>query len=294
MEIGLCFPYTQPSLSREVVLEWFRRVDEGPFSSLSCGERMVGSSVEMGATLAAAAAVTQRVRIIPTLYVLPMHSAIWVAKHAATLDMISGGRVTITVGVGGREHDYRCMERERVNVHARMDAQVAEIRRIWAGEPPFEGGEPVGPTPVQAGGPPILAGVMGPRATRRAAAWADGVYSWSGNGEAQEIAHQLQQVREAWQAEGRSGAPRHVAGFWYSLAPDAQTRLSNYVYKYVALMGDEVASAMAKSVNRADPDAVREALDRYEELGVEECLLNSATADLAEIDGLLEVLEKRG
>ena len=58
MEIGLCFPYTQPSLSRESVLEWFRRVDEGPFSSLSCGERMVGPCVEMGATLAAAAAVT--------------------------------------------------------------------------------------------------------------------------------------------------------------------------------------------------------------------------------------------
>jgi len=179
-------------------------------------------------------------------------------------------------------------------VHARMDAQVAEIRRIWAGEPPFAGGDPVGPTPVQAGGPPILAGVMGPRATRRAAAWADGVYSWSGNGEAQEIGQQLQQVRAAWQAEDRSSAPRHVAGFWYSLAPDAQTRLSDYVYKYVALMGDEVARAMAKSVNRSQPDLVREALDGYEELGVEECLLNSATADPAEIEGLLEVLEKRG
>jgi len=294
VEIGLCFPYTQPSLSRDVALDWFRRVDEGPFSSLSCGERMVGSSVDMGATLAAAAAVTRRVRIIPTLYVLPMHSAIWVAKHAATLDMISGGRVTITVGVGGREQDYRCMERERVAVHARMDAQVAEIRRIWAGEPPFEGADPVGPQTVQSGGPPILAGVMGPLATRRAAVWADGVYSWSGNGEASEIGQQIQQVREAWQAEARSRPPRHVAGFWYSLAPDAQSRLSNYVYKYVALMGDAVASAMAKSVNRSTPDAVREALDRYEELGVEECLLNSATADLAEIDGLLEVIEKRG
>jgi len=248
----------------------------------------------MSATLAAAAAVTQRVRIIPTLYVLPMHSAIWVAKHAATLDLLSGGRVSITVGVGGREHDYRCMEREHVGVHARMDAQVAEIRRIWAGEPPFDGGDPVGPKPVQSGGPPILAGVMGPRATRRAAVWADGVYSWSGNGEVEEIARQFQQVREAWQEAGRSSAPRQIAGFWYSLASDAQTRLSAYVYKYTALMGEEVSSAMAKSVNRSSQDAVREALDRYEEIGVEECLLNSATADLAEIEGLLEVIQKRG
>lgn len=90
MKIGLCFPYTQDDLTRDVTLEWFRRVDEGPFSALSCGERMVGSSVDMMALMAAAAAVTKRVKIVPTLYVLPMHPALKVAKHAATLDMISG------------------------------------------------------------------------------------------------------------------------------------------------------------------------------------------------------------
>ena len=164
MKIGLCFPYTQENLSREVILDWFRRVDEGPFSTISCGERLVGPSVDMMALLPAAAAVTERVRIVPTLYVLPMHSAIKVAKHAATLDLISGGRTTITVGVGGRVHDYMCMEKEPVDRHARMDEQVAQIRRIWAGEAPFEGVEPVGPQLVQPGGPPILAGVMGPKA----------------------------------------------------------------------------------------------------------------------------------
>ena len=88
MKIGLCFPYTQEGLTRETMLEWFRRIDEGPFSTLSCGERMIGSSVDMMATLAAAAAVTKRVRIVPTLYVLPMHPAIKVAKHAATLYVV--------------------------------------------------------------------------------------------------------------------------------------------------------------------------------------------------------------
>ena len=105
MKIGFCFPYTQEDMSRETMLEWFRRIDEGPFSTISCGERIVGPSVDMMALLAAAAAVTHRVRIVPTLYVLPMHSAIKVAKHAATLDLISNGRTTITVGVGGRVHD---------------------------------------------------------------------------------------------------------------------------------------------------------------------------------------------
>jgi alkanesulfonate monooxygenase SsuD/methylene tetrahydromethanopterin reductase-like flavin-dependent oxidoreductase (luciferase family) len=294
MKIGLCFPYTQPSMDRATMLEWFRRVEEGPFSGLSCGERIIGTSVDMGTTLAAAAAVTERIRIVPTLYVLPMHPAVWVAKHAATLDLISGGRVTITVGVGGRPHDYRCMEREPVRTHQRMDEQVAQIRAIWRGELPFEGTEAVGPTPVQPGGPPILAGVMGPKATERAAKWADGVYSWSGHADRDDMAGQLARVRAAWDAAGRSEAPQHMAGFWYSLAPDAPKRLHDYVYKYLRIAGDELATAMAKMQTRSNADAVREALDGYEELGVEECMLNSATADLAEIDGLLEVIEKRG
>ena len=294
MKIGLCLPYTDEGLSRESMLEWFRRVDEGPFSAISCGERIVGSSVDMMATLAAAAAVTKRVRIVPTLYVLPMHPAIKVAKHAATLDLISGGRTSITVGIGGRVHDYMCMEKEPVRRHAKMDAQVAEIRRIWAGEIPFEGAEAVGPRLVQPGGPPILAGVMGPKAIARAARWADGFYSWSGNGDAREMKRQQTTITSAWANAGREAPPERIAGFWYSLAPNADEKLKTYVYKYIKVMGEGPARAMASSVDRSSPDAVRASLDAYEALGVEECWLSSATAEAAEIDHLLEVLEKRG
>jgi alkanesulfonate monooxygenase SsuD/methylene tetrahydromethanopterin reductase-like flavin-dependent oxidoreductase (luciferase family) len=294
MKVGLCFPYTQEDLSREVMLDWFRRIDEGPFSTISCGERLVGPSVDMMALLPAAAAVTERVRIVPTLYVLPMHSAIKVAKHAATLDLISGGRTTITVGVGGRVHDYMCMEKEPVRRQARMAEQVAQIRRIWAGEIPFEGAEPVGPRLVQPGGPPILAGVMGPNAIKLAADWADGVYSWSGNGVAKEMEEQQARVVSAWEEAGREEPPERVAGFWYSLAPNADEKLKAYVYKYIKVIGEAPARAMARAVDRSSPDAVRASLDAYEELGVEECWLNSATAETAEIDNLLEVIEQRG
>jgi alkanesulfonate monooxygenase SsuD/methylene tetrahydromethanopterin reductase-like flavin-dependent oxidoreductase (luciferase family) len=55
-----------------------------------------------------------------------------------------------------------------------MDEQVAEMRRIWSQEPPFEGADPVGPPPVQPGGPPILLGSMTPAGIQRAARIADG------------------------------------------------------------------------------------------------------------------------
>lgn len=294
MKIGLCFPYTQETLDRDLTLAWLRRVDEGPFSTISCGERMIGPSVDMMALVAAAAAVTQRVRIVPTLYVLPMHPAIKVAKHAATVDMISGGRTSITVGIGGRVHDYLCMEKEPVNRYAKMDEQVAQIRRIWAGEIPFDGAEPIGPALVQPKGPPILAGVMGPKSTARAAKWADGVYSWSGNGVPEEMKVQQERVVAEWEKAGRDTPPERVAGFWCCSVKDADEKLKAYVFKYLKVIGEKPARAIAAMCDRSTPDAIRASLDAYEALGVEECWLNTATAELAEIDGIEEIIAKRG
>ena len=103
MRFGICLPYMERDYDRATILAWCRRADAGPFYSLSCGERITGYTFEMRVLLAAAAAVTERVRIVPSLYVLPMHSAVWAAKEIATLDVLSEGRVTMTVGVGGRE-----------------------------------------------------------------------------------------------------------------------------------------------------------------------------------------------
>jgi alkanesulfonate monooxygenase SsuD/methylene tetrahydromethanopterin reductase-like flavin-dependent oxidoreductase (luciferase family) len=271
-------------LDRERLLGWCRAIDTGPFSSISCGERITAYTIEMRTMLGAAAAVTERVRIVPTLYVLPMHNAVWAAKEIATLDLLTNGRVTVTVGVGGRPNDYRAVDASFARRHQRMDEQVAQMRSIWAGEPPFPGADPVGPTPVQPGGPPILAGVMGPKATRRAAEWAQGVYVFSGNGQKDEIARSLEMVERAWQDAGRSEPPRKVAGFWYSLAPNGKERLQEYVFEYLKTFGEEGARAMAKQMDRATPDAVRESLDAMRELGCDECYLVPATSELAEVE----------
>ena len=294
MEVGICMPYMERDYSRATTLEWCRRIDAGPFSSLSCGERITGPTVDLATTLAAAAAVTSRVRIVPTLYVLPLHDAVKAAKEIATLDVLSGGRVAVTVGVGGRPNDYRAVGAPFERRHARMDEQVAAMRRIWRGEPPFEGADPVGPAPVQAGGPPVHAGVLGPKATARAARWADGVYVWSGNGEKSEIARLLAQTERAWEAAKRDRPPRRIGGFWYSLASgDALAKLRSYVFDYVAYFGETPARAMAAQMNRATPDAVRAALDDLAAAGCDEVFLVPATAELAEVERAAEIVAQR-
>ena len=294
MEVGVCLPYMKQGLSRETLLGFARAVEAGPFASLSCGERITGPTVDLGLTVAAAAAVTTRVRIVPTLYVLPLHDAVKAAKEIATLDVLSGGRAAVTVGVGGRPLDYRAVSAPFERRHARMDEQVARMRAIWRGEPPCEGADAVGPAPVQAGGPPIYAGVMGPKATARAARWADGVYLWSGNGVKGEIAHLLVQTERAWDAAKRSAPPRRIGGFWYSLAPrDPLAKLQSYVYDYVSYFGDAPARAMSNLMDRATPDAVRQSLDDLEAAGCDEVFLVPATAELAEVERAAEIVAKR-
>ena len=160
---------------RADTLAWCRGIDEGPWSSLAVPERITFPSHSMIVELAAAAALTERVRIWTTIVVLPAHNEVEVAKQTASVDRLSDGRLTLGVGVGGREDDYRAIGGTFARRWSRMDEQVATMRRIWAGEPPFPGADPVGPPPVQAGGPPLIAGALGPKAIGRAARWAAGV-----------------------------------------------------------------------------------------------------------------------
>ncbi len=281
-------------ISRQDYLAWFRAVDEGPFHSISCGERIHGPSYDMRVVLAAAAAATERVEITPTLYVLPMHSATRVAKEIATLDIISGGRVRqVAVGYGGREKDYEAVGARFRGRYGRMDQQVEQMRRVWRGEEIVPGGGSIGPQPVTPGGPRILAGALGPKSIARCSRWADGLYAWSGNGERHELEGAFKLAQQAWEASGRDAPPYRLGGFWYTLAENGQQKLYDYVYDYLAIAGPEIARMMAESVSRSTPDSLREALDNAEAAGCEELFLVPVTAELCEVEDLVAIINSR-
>jgi alkanesulfonate monooxygenase SsuD/methylene tetrahydromethanopterin reductase-like flavin-dependent oxidoreductase (luciferase family) len=281
-------------LTREDYLAWFKRVDEGPFHSISCGERVHGPSFDMRVILSAAAAVTTRVEITPTLYVLPMHSATRVAKEVATLDIMSGARVKqMVVGYGGREQDYAALGASFKGRYSRMDRQIDEMRRVWAQQEMIEGAGPIGPAPTNPQGPRILAGAMGPKSIERCAQWADGLYAWSGNAEKTELQNTFSMADAAWERAGRVDKPYRLGGFWYTLADNGQQKLYDYVYEYLAIAGHEIATMMAESVHRSSADAVLQALDNAEASACEEVFMVPATSELAEIDKLCELLQTR-
>ncbi|MBI4518733.1 MAG: LLM class flavin-dependent oxidoreductase [Deltaproteobacteria bacterium] len=290
MRIGMNLPVMVPGLDRRTILEWARRIDAGPYASLAAGERINFPNPEVMVTMAAAAAVTERVRLAFTVIVLPMHSPVLIAKQVATLDVISAGRVTLGLGVGARVDDYQAVgapfEAQRLK---RMEEQIALMRRVWAGEVMVEGARPVEPLPVQPGGPEVLAGALAPQSIRRAARWADGICGFSFGPSADEVSFAYDTARRAWQQAGRT-PPRLVMSFWFALGPRARAQLDDYLARYLGFLGDEAARALAPTVQTASPAALRDAARRLADLGTDELILVPTTADPDEVNRVADIL----
>jgi alkanesulfonate monooxygenase SsuD/methylene tetrahydromethanopterin reductase-like flavin-dependent oxidoreductase (luciferase family) len=291
MQIAMTLP-TMLAHGRTESLAWCRAIDEGPWSSLAVPERVTFPSHSWTVELAAAAALTERVRLWTTIVVLPAHPEVPVAKDLASVDRLSDGRLTVGVGVGGREHDYLALGASFARRWQRMDDQVAAMRRVWTGDPPFDGADPVGPPPVQPGGPPLVAGVMGPKALARAARWADGVDDASTitsvDGDA--AARRFAEIRDAWRAAGRTEAPHISASLWYALGDGARDRLRSYAYDYLRIFGDDMARAMSESTTADSAEALSEAVDLLRAAGCDELFLVPTTADPKELDRTRDAL----
>jgi alkanesulfonate monooxygenase SsuD/methylene tetrahydromethanopterin reductase-like flavin-dependent oxidoreductase (luciferase family) len=289
MKIGMTLPSMVPDLNREQLLAWMRGIDAGPWSSLACGERLAFPNPEMMVSLAGAAAVTERVRIAFTVVVLPLHRTLLMAKQLATLDVLSGGRVSVAVGVGGREEDYKAAEAPFEKRMSRMEKQVAQLRQAWAGEVVLEGVNPIGPKPVQPGGPEILAGSLFPKSIRRVSRWADGISGFSFAPDPSEIGTAFDVAREAWRANGRP-APRLVSSFWYALGPNAREQMDVYVQRYLNFFGPDAAKSVAAMCTAVSPDALRDAVRRIADLGTDELILVPTTGDPEELRRTADVL----
>src|SRR5438876_4457641 len=106
MRVGIGLPNGVPGTQGQLIIEWARRVDEGPFSSLGVVDRLVYDSYEPLTTLAAVASITRRVRLATTIVIGPLHNNTLLAKATASIDALSGGRLVLGLAVGARKEDY--------------------------------------------------------------------------------------------------------------------------------------------------------------------------------------------
>jgi alkanesulfonate monooxygenase SsuD/methylene tetrahydromethanopterin reductase-like flavin-dependent oxidoreductase (luciferase family) len=274
MNVGVGLPTTTPGTDGAMVLEWARRADAGPFSSLAVLDRVVYDCLDPFAALAAAAAVTARVRLATMIAIGPLRATALLAKQAASVHALSSRRLTLGLAIGARIEDYQAAGIDHRGRGGRLSEQLAYLR----------GGideDRVGPARE---GIELLVGGASGQAFSRMARYADGYAH--GGGPPGAFAGAAARARAAWRDLGRPGRPR-LWGQGYFALGDVE-RGNAYLRDYYAFTGPFAERVVAANLTSAR--AVKDFLRGYEEAGCDELVLFPTTADAAELDRLAEVV----
>ena len=278
MDVGIGLPNAVRGVGRAGIVDWAQRAEAAGFSSLGTIDRLVYENYESLIALAAAAAVTERIRLATDIMIAPLRrNTALLAKQAATLDHLSGGRLVLGLAPGGRQDDY---EVSGVDFHRRgriFDAQLDELTRLWSGE----GG--VGPAPVN-GRPGLFVGGRADASYRRAARFADGWTAGGGGPEA--FAKGREQAVAAWRDAGRDGEPRTLALAYFALGSRAEEDAQSNLGHYYAIAGDYAEIIVRSAVKT--PEAVRDLIAAFEQAGADELILFPASHDPAQVDLLAD------
>ncbi|GAT11750.1 LLM class flavin-dependent oxidoreductase [Mycolicibacterium novocastrense] len=291
----MTLPVMEADLDAETLQGWARVIDGGPFSSLCWGERIAFDNPHSLTLLGAVAAWTERVRLVTTVVVPQLHDPVMLAKALATGDMLCGGRLTVGLGVGGREEDYRAVGADPAGQTMRgMADRVAVMRRVWAGEKVTESVLPVGPTPVQPGGPRLLVGTIGPKTVRSAAQWADGLAGTTLDLDVDRQNELFDVARAAWADAGKP-APHLATSFWFAIGEGDQPReqVHRHLRRYMNWIPADVVDAMAPATGWAGTE--RELLDvlrRFHDIGTDEIHLIPTSSDVDQVRRVADVVNE--
>ena len=286
MKVGIGLPGNIPGAKGDLVLEWAQRADAGPFSSLGIIDRLVYDNYEPLITLAAAAGVTSRVRLATCVLLAPLRNPGVLAKQAATLDAISGGRLTLGLGVGRRPDDFRVAPSNYEERGRRLSRALSLMRQVWRGEVAGDGVSSMGPPPAQTGGPEVLIGGSAPAALRRAGRYADGFIASAGSPAA--VQEMFQTVLESWENNARSGQPRLAGVASYALGPNAADQVGGYIRHYYSFLG-EAADQMARNAI-SSPEAVKNTIRDMESIGMDEVIFLPSVADMSQLERLADIV----
>lgn len=265
MQIGIGLPSTTPGADGKLLVEWARRADAGPFTTLGVLDRLVYESVDPFAALAASAAVTSRIALATMVAIGPLRGLGTLAKEAESLQTLSGGRFTLGLGLGARTDDYTEAGMDHRTRGERLSEQLAYLRTHDAD---LE----------------VLVGGGSGAAYTRMARYADGYAH--GGGPPRAFASAAARATAAWHDLGRPGKPKLWGQGYFGLGDPERGRA--YLRDYYAFTGpfaDTIAAA-----NLTTPRAVKDFVRGYADEGCDQLILFPTVSDVDEIDRLAEAL----
>lgn len=233
--------------------------------------------------LAAAAGATSRIGLFTDILLAPMYPPVWLAKATGSLHAISGGRLTLGLGVGGRPDDFAAAQRPFQERGRLMDETLDLLHRAWAGEP-VAGGEFAVTPPVPGGRVPVLIGGNAAAAMRRTVRWADG---WTvGGAPPEQAAEAAEKVRAAWREGGREGEPRLAALMYYGLGDDEASARS--LRTYYRFLGDATEYVVQAAVRTQEQ--LRDRVRQFADAGFTDLVIDPTIPTLDQVDRLADAV----
>ena len=277
MEVGVSLPNAIPGATGEELTEWARRAEARGFSTLGTIDRIRYDNYEPLIALAAAAAVTERIGLATTVLLAPLRTnTVELAKQARSVNALSGGRLTLGIGLGAREDDYEISDVELRGRGKRLDAMLEEMEETWSKDE-------VGPT--AAGAPRLIVGGHADAAFSRTARFADGwIAAGSGPDQARVGA---EKAKAAWREASREGEPHIMALAYFSLGERVEVDLRENLMHYYAWLGEDIAEMIAASAAK-DADAVKQYVASYEGIGCDELIFCPSSSDPRQVDLLAD------
>jgi alkanesulfonate monooxygenase SsuD/methylene tetrahydromethanopterin reductase-like flavin-dependent oxidoreductase (luciferase family) len=209
MEIGIGLPNTL-RVPGPTIVEWARRAEQRGFASLATIDRIVYPTYDSLSALAVSAGATSRIKLFTDILLTPVYPPVWLAKATASLDAMSGGRLTLGLGVGGRADDFAAMDRPFERRGHLMDETLDLLERAWAGESVTGDDFPVGPEPAAGNRVSVLIGGNSDKAVERTVRYAEG---WTmGGGGPDMAAPMIERIRTAWRCSTSASATTRRPG----------------------------------------------------------------------------------
>lgn len=278
--VGVGLPNTLEGTDGDQLLEWARRADDGPFTSVGVFDRLVYHGTDPLSTLAACAGVTEGVELVTSIVAGPLRNDALLAKRAATIDVLSSGRLTLGLALGARKEDYAAAEVDFDGRGRRFSRQLARLRDHWEGDD-------IGPAPTRSGGPTLLVGGDSDPTFRRVGRYGDGYIH--GGGPPRLFGDRADRARAAWEEAGRPGDPALWGHGYFALGDEAAAEAGRaYLLDYYAFTGP-FAERIAEGL-LTTPQEVLQFVRGYADAGCDEVLLFPTVGTLEQYDRLERVI----
>ena len=287
--IGLAWVNPAPLTKPENVVNFAKKCEAMGCHSMWTIDRIVYDNLEPLTVLAAAAGATQKIRLGTSVLLANLRHPSHVAKIISTLDFISNGRLTVGLGFGSRENDYKAVEIPFEHRGSRAVEQVQLMKRLWTEDNVTHKGRfynvenlTVGPKPIQKPHPPIWTGGSAEVALKRAGTWANGFIC--GSSAIPDFPSTWEKIAGYARAAGRDPNKINKAGLTFMAIDDDQNKavktVEDYVMRYYGRLRVDVANTSLVGA----PSAIIDRIGAFLSKGLDTLIIGLADPDPRQLD----------